>query len=177
MNAARELTAPLGNQKNAGSFQQKVMACQPSQYAAKLLIFQQPDSSSKAPFCVWKFRLTDEGQSRLIIVEMPSPWPTGSCENHFPELHLGLGFRIFETTIALWLGRPGAQMETFRAMSRRAQFFTQNDVTKAVKGVVKAGVKSGRLEIVPGKISLFFGEPEVAVDLASETSADLRKLL
>jgi hypothetical protein len=53
-------------------------------------------------------------------------------------------------------------METFLAMSRGVQRYTQNDVTKAVKGVVKAGVKAGRVEIVPGKISVFFSEPESA---------------
>jgi hypothetical protein len=45
-------------------------------------------------------------------------------------------------------------------MSRGVQSFTQGDVTKAVKGVVKAGVKAGRVEFVPGKITVFFGEPE-----------------
>ena len=47
-------------------------------------------------------------------------------------------------------------------MSRGPQPFTQNDVTKAIRGVVKAGVKAGRVEIAPGKISVFFGEPEPA---------------
>ena len=47
-------------------------------------------------------------------------------------------------------------------MSRGVQSFTQGDVTKAVKGVVKAGLKAGRVEIVPGKISVFFSEPEPA---------------
>jgi hypothetical protein len=67
-------------------------------------------------------------------------------------------------------------------MSRGVQPFTQGDVTRAVKGVVKAGVKAGRVEIVPGKISVFFGELEAAApqtdDLdREETSTDIRKLL
>jgi hypothetical protein len=35
----------------------------------------------------------------------------------FPEIHLGLGFRFFETTIALWPARPSAQMEPLIKMS------------------------------------------------------------
>jgi hypothetical protein len=42
-------------------------------------------------------------------------------------------------------------------MSRGAQSFKQGDVTKAIKGVVKAGVNVGRVEIDNGKIIVFAG--------------------
>lgn len=52
-------------------------------------------------------------------------------------------------------------------VSRRVRPFTQSDVTTAIKGAVKAGVKHGRVEL-PGEISVFFfagepagGEPDV----------------
>jgi len=54
-------------------------------------------------------------------------------------------------------------METSKTMSRGAQPFTQRSVTTAVKGVVQAGVKVARVEIADGKITVFAGEPEVAV--------------
>ena len=45
-------------------------------------------------------------------------------------------------------------------MSRGAQTFKQGDVTKAIKAVVKAGVKDWRLEIGDGKIIVVAGEPD-----------------
>jgi hypothetical protein len=45
-------------------------------------------------------------------------------------------------------------------MSRGAQSFKQGDVTKAIKGVVNAGFKIGRVEIGGGKIIVFAGGPE-----------------
>jgi hypothetical protein len=39
-------------------------------------------------------------------------------------------------------------------MSRGAHSFKQGDVTKAVKGLVKAGATDWRIEIVKGKITL-----------------------
>ena len=43
-------------------------------------------------------------------------------------------------------------------MSRGAQPFKQGDVTKALRGVVKAGVSVSRVEIKDGKITVFTGE-------------------
>ncbi|MEY9421136.1 hypothetical protein ABIF69_007578 [Bradyrhizobium japonicum] len=45
-------------------------------------------------------------------------------------------------------------------MSRGTHSFKQGDLTKAVKGMVKAGVPLARVEIVDGKIVLFAGQPE-----------------
>ena len=42
-------------------------------------------------------------------------------------------------------------------MSRSAQSFKQGDVTKAVKGMVKAGMNVRRVEIENGKIVVFAG--------------------
>ena len=42
-------------------------------------------------------------------------------------------------------------------MSRGAQTFKQGDVTKAVKGMVKAGMNVRRVEIENGKIVVFAG--------------------
>jgi hypothetical protein len=42
-------------------------------------------------------------------------------------------------------------------MSRGAQTFKQGDVTKAVKGMVKAGMNVARVEIENGKIIVFAG--------------------
>lgn len=47
-------------------------------------------------------------------------------------------------------------------MSRAVHSFTQGAVTKAVKAVVKAGVKVGRVEIALDRIIVFAGEPEAA---------------
>jgi hypothetical protein len=55
-------------------------------------------------------------------------------------------------------------------MSRGAHTFKQTDVTKAVKGVVKAGVKAGRVDIVPGKISVFFGETEAPAPQSNDAN-------
>lgn len=44
-------------------------------------------------------------------------------------------------------------------MSRGAQPFTQNDVTKALKGAAKAGLEVQRVEIERGKIVLVTGKP------------------
>jgi hypothetical protein len=45
-------------------------------------------------------------------------------------------------------------------MSRGKQAFKQGDVTKAVKAVVKAGVRVGRVVIDGGKIIVIAGRPE-----------------
>ena len=45
-------------------------------------------------------------------------------------------------------------------MSRGAQTFKERDVTKAVKGVVKAGMKVDRVEVMDGKIVVFAGHAE-----------------
>jgi hypothetical protein len=45
-------------------------------------------------------------------------------------------------------------------MSRGAQTFTQFDVTKAIKGAVKAGLDVKRVEIEAGKIVVFTGKPD-----------------
>jgi hypothetical protein len=45
-------------------------------------------------------------------------------------------------------------------MSRRAQPFTQTDVTRAAKGAVKAGLTVRRVEICEGKIVIIAGPPE-----------------
>ncbi len=45
-------------------------------------------------------------------------------------------------------------------MSRGTQTFKQGDVTKAVKGVVKAGVKVDRVELENGKIIVFAGDSD-----------------
>ncbi|WP_038953943.1 hypothetical protein [Bradyrhizobium japonicum] len=46
-------------------------------------------------------------------------------------------------------------------MSRGTHSFKQGDLTKALKGMVKAGVPLARVEIgVDGKIVLFAGQPE-----------------
>jgi hypothetical protein len=42
-------------------------------------------------------------------------------------------------------------METFLAMSRGPQLFTQHQMTRALKAVAKSGVKEWRLEITDGK--------------------------
>ena len=47
-------------------------------------------------------------------------------------------------------------------MSRGAQSFKQGDVTKAIKAVVKAGVKDWRLEIGDGKIIVVASQPNAA---------------
>jgi ribonucleotide monophosphatase NagD (HAD superfamily) len=46
-------------------------------------------------------------------------------------------------------------------MSRGAQIFKQNDVTKACKGAVRAGLEVQRVEIdqATGKIVVFAGKP------------------
>jgi hypothetical protein len=45
-------------------------------------------------------------------------------------------------------------------MSRTAQTFRQNDVTKACKGAVRAGLEIQRVEIDrAGKIAVFAGKP------------------
>jgi hypothetical protein len=52
-------------------------------------------------------------------------------------------------------------------MSRGPQSFKQGDVTKAIKGAVKAGFKVGRFEIEEGKIIVFADDtasPEAKVD-------------
>ena len=49
-------------------------------------------------------------------------------------------------------------------MFRSAQSFKQGDVTKAIKGAVKADFKVGRFEIEDGKISVFAGDAEAKVE-------------
>jgi hypothetical protein len=48
-------------------------------------------------------------------------------------------------------------------MSRGAQTFRERDVTKAVKAVVKAGMKVDRVEVMDGKIVVFAGDPETGI--------------
>jgi hypothetical protein len=88
------------------------------------------------------------------------PVASGLAAKTFP-LHLGSRFSNFETTIALWPGGPSAQMETL--VSRGAQSFTQNDITKALKGAVKAGLNPRRTEIdkkTGNIIMTFTGAPD-----------------
>jgi hypothetical protein len=56
--------------------------------------------------------------------------------------------------------------------------FTQGDVTKAVKGVTKAGVKAGRVELEfdKRKITVFFSELE-AVEASGTPTDDLDREL
>ena len=51
-------------------------------------------------------------------------------------------------------------------MSRGAQSFKQGDITKAIKGAVKAGFKVGRFEIEDGKIVVFAGDVRNCVRVA-----------
>jgi hypothetical protein len=62
-------------------------------------------------------------------------------------------------------------------MSRGVQPFKQGDVTRAIKGVVKSGVKDWRIEIAEGKIVVIGAAPATAPDTHDEASADIRKLL
>jgi hypothetical protein len=65
-------------------------------------------------------------------------------------------------------------------MSRGVQPFTQPQITKALKAVVKSGVKDWRMEFTDGKRKLVVtggAAPASAPDTHDETSADLRKLL
>ena len=56
-------------------------------------------------------------------------------------------------------------------MSRGVQPFKQGDVTKAVKAVVKAGLKVGRVEIADGKIIVVAGQPgEDAADIPDDAN-------
>jgi hypothetical protein len=48
-------------------------------------------------------------------------------------------------------------------MSRAGQTFRQGDVTKAVKGVVKGGLKVERVEVDAGKIVIFTDKSALAV--------------
>lgn len=53
-------------------------------------------------------------------------------------------------------------------MARLQSRFRQIDLTRAVKGIVAAGVPTARAEIEPsGKIVIVFGEPDVQVDAPS----------
>jgi hypothetical protein len=62
-------------------------------------------------------------------------------------------------------------------MSRGEQTFKQTDVTKALKGAEKAGLKVQRAEVrKDGSILLDFDPPAKTPD-TDETSADIRKLL
>ena len=55
-------------------------------------------------------------------------------------------------------------------MSRRAQPFTQTDVTRAAKGAVKAGLTVQRIEFEPGKIVVFTGKPPKFADVEDATA-------
>jgi hypothetical protein len=61
-------------------------------------------------------------------------------------------------------------------MSRRAQTLRARDVTNAVKGVQRGGVKVGRVEIADGKIVVIAEQPAFAAT-SDDTSEKLRKLL
>ncbi|MEY9121311.1 hypothetical protein [Bradyrhizobium yuanmingense] len=45
-------------------------------------------------------------------------------------------------------------------MSRGTQRFKQQDLVRAVKGMMKAGVPIGRVEIGDGKLVIFAGQPD-----------------
>jgi hypothetical protein len=65
-------------------------------------------------------------------------------------------------------------------MSSGPHPFTQHQITKAVKAVVKSGVKDWRIEITDGKRKMVVtggAAPASAPAPHDETSADLRKLL
>ena len=57
-------------------------------------------------------------------------------------------------------------------MSRGAQPFKQGDITKAVKGLAKAGVKVGRVEFFDGKFIVFAGEETAATSQLPEGDLD-----
>jgi hypothetical protein len=61
-------------------------------------------------------------------------------------------------------------------MSRGAHSFKQGDVTKAVKGMVEAGVNVARVEIALGRIIVFAGEPEAAAPLTDDLDRELAAL-
>jgi hypothetical protein len=51
-------------------------------------------------------------------------------------------------------------------MSRARQHFRQNDVTKAIKAAVKAGLQVARVEIMPdGRLIVIAGTSEPAQDV------------
>jgi hypothetical protein len=58
-------------------------------------------------------------------------------------------------------------------MSRGPQSFTQSDITKAVKGSVRAGMKVGRVEIKDGKITVFAGEATSTEEAAPDLDREL----
>jgi hypothetical protein len=55
-------------------------------------------------------------------------------------------------------------------MSRGNQSLKQGDVTKAIKGFVKAGFKIGRVEIERGKIIVFASGAENEAGLESDAN-------
>jgi len=56
-------------------------------------------------------------------------------------------------------------------MSRSAQPFTQGDITRAVKGAVKAGLNVQRFEVDrDGKIVVFTGKPPKFADVEDATA-------
>jgi hypothetical protein len=57
-------------------------------------------------------------------------------------------------------------------MSRGAQSFRQGDITKAIKGVVKAGMNVGRVEIENGKIIVFAGNADHPFKTKIETNTN-----
>jgi hypothetical protein len=58
-------------------------------------------------------------------------------------------------------------------MPRRAATITQADVTRAVKGVLAAGEKVQRVEIMPdGSVVVFTGKPAEAAPVADTTAAN-----
>jgi len=84
----------MGNQKTAGSFQQKLLARQTSQCDDKFLILQQPDSYSQARVCRPKIPIdgrgllsADRGRDFLVT--------NGVRATSVPEFPLGLGFAKF----------------------------------------------------------------------------------
>jgi hypothetical protein len=53
-------------------------------------------------------------------------------------------------------------------MSRGAQPFKQGDVTKAIKGTVRAGLSVKRVEVENGKIIVFTGEAPPSASTGNE---------
>ncbi|WP_256809430.1 hypothetical protein [Bradyrhizobium sp. Bra64] len=58
-------------------------------------------------------------------------------------------------------------------MSRKKQLFTQNDVAKAVRGALKAGLLLQRIELASdGKILLFIDHSKSEISVADQNEWD-----
>lgn len=71
-----------------------------------------------------------------MIVSLISRGQRGSCENlsHFIWASV---FEFFETTIALWLGRPAPRWRLIEQMPHRAQTLRKGDVVEALKAALR----------------------------------------